>query len=84
MPCLISGIEETIRNEIIMETPFLYPLSLICTQLQDNHILPAVEMIPIVKNSCGVKRVLILCSTEGIKTSCNPDRLHKSENTRAI
>ena len=58
MPLIISGIEATIPAKIIIETPFPYPLSVICSPSQVTIILPAVRIIPMVTKTCGVKAVV--------------------------
>jgi hypothetical protein len=43
---------------MIIDTPLPYPLSVICSPNQVTIILPAVKMIPIIINTCGVKAVV--------------------------
>ena len=52
---IISGIEATIPAKIIIETPFPYPLSVICSPNQVTIILPAVRIAPITRKTCGVR-----------------------------
>ena len=54
----MSGIEATIPAKIIIETPFPYPLSVICSPNQVTIMLPAVKMIPITIKTCGVRAVV--------------------------